>query len=201
MKYTHRERGIALLITLLIMSVLLGVTASLLNVSLKQFQLSNVAKDSEIAFQAASAGMECMLSHDYEQYPYSIFNVNGDGTGTTTESDISCMGQTSNDSVAGDGDTLPTGVTQHAGQVDNGEEQRFKFSWKNDIDLSEVCSEVSIYKFFSTNSAVSMSVALGPSDTCPAGITCTVIKARGYNVACNNIGTQRTIERELVQRY
>jgi hypothetical protein len=191
MKQHAHERGIALLVTLLVMTVLLGVSASLLNITLKQYQFSNIGLQSEMAFQAANAGMECILYHDYLNYPTSKFDVNGDGSGVAPESGIACMGQSSDDLVNG------------GNSVVSGEEQRFRFSWRdtNVANSPTLCTEVSIYKFYSTNSAQDMSAALRRSGTCAADTTCTVIQSRGYNVACGSVQTPRTIERELTQRY
>ncbi|MFW6210467.1 MAG: hypothetical protein ACOC4E_03185, partial [Patescibacteria group bacterium] len=55
----HATSGFALLITLLVVGVVLAVGAVLLDLTIKQVQLSSTAKDSEIAFHAANAGMEC----------------------------------------------------------------------------------------------------------------------------------------------
>jgi hypothetical protein len=49
-----------------------------------------------------------------------------------------------------------------------------------------------------------MSTALGKPGSCAQGVTCTVIRARGYNVSCPLNGDPfppRAIEREITQRY
>jgi hypothetical protein len=175
------ERGIALLITLLIMTVLLGVSASLLNITIKQFQFASIGLASEMAFQAANAGMECMLYHDYEGYPPTPSNPGKFDIGQPNTS-ISCMTVTDSPTVT----PLPDGVRRD-----------YQFSWGN----PEVCTDVSIFKFSNDTNPVDMSGALRRSGTCAAGVSCTVIQARGYNVACASITNPRTIERELTQRY
>lgn len=191
MKQNINERGIALLVTLLIMTAILGVSSSLLNVTLKQYQFSSIGLQSEMAFHAANAGMECLMYHDHLNYPTSKFDVNGDGSGTAPESNVSCMGQSSNDLVNG------------GAAVESGEEQRFQFSWR-DTNVSgspTLCTDVSIYKYFNNGSSQDMSAPLGRAASCAPGVTCTVIKSRGYNVPCGATNTARTIERELTQRY
>lgn len=190
MKNTH-ERGIALLITLLVMTVLLGVSASLLNITLKQFQFSSMGLQSEISFQAANAGMECLVYHDSLEYPASKFDVPGDGSGIAPEAGVTCMGQSSDDLVNG------------SNPVTSGKAQRFQFSWRDTTVAGSptVCSDVSIYKFYNTGSAQDMSGVLGRAGTCGAGVTCTIIKSRGYNVGCASLDQPRTIERELIQKY
>lgn len=59
MKGNQATSGFALLITLIVVSVIVSIGLTVLDVSLKQVQLSTNAKDSEIAFHAANAGMEC----------------------------------------------------------------------------------------------------------------------------------------------
>jgi hypothetical protein len=175
------------------MSVLLGISSSLLNITIKQYQFSGIGLASEQAFQAANAGMECLSYWDnnidgtFPDYPTSRFDVNGDGTPTTSETGVSCMGDT-------DDDILNSGVS-----VTSGMEQKFRFSW----GTPAVCTEVSIYKFYNTGSSQSMNTALGLTGTndCAPGVVCTVIRSRGYNVACAASFPLRTIERELTQRY
>lgn len=180
LKHTH-ERGIALLITLLLMSVLLTVSASLLNITLKQYQFASIGVASEQAFQAANAGLECLMWQDYESYPVSQFDVGG-----ATPS-ISCMGGPS---------TLP----RVESSTSESEEYTYRFSWGD----PGLCSDVTIYKYFSTTGAVDMSGALGRPGICAQGVVCTIIRARGYNVSCPATGDPfppRAIEREITQRY
>lgn len=198
MKHHQSKRGIALLITLLTVSVLLGVTASLLNTSVRQYQLSNIAKDSEVAFQAASAGMECIYWHDHDGYPVSKFGVNGDGSSRAKIPTLDCMGETDSD-----GDSGP----DSGDGVESGEEQRFQFSWG--ASGHEVCSEISIYKFYddgtdgdTVGDDMSSVTNLPSPDECVEGLECTVMRARGYNAPCASLGSgNRVIEREIVQHY
>ncbi len=179
----HTQEGITLLVTLLLMGVLLGVSTSLLNVTLKQFQLSGFSFASEMAFQAANAGMECALYHDFIN---AMFVVPGDGSEQSIVQSISCMGS---------GLVINSNGTAHSG-----EEQKFQFSW----GTPEVCTEVSVYKFFSSGAPVAVTVngTSMRSSSCPAGSVCTVVQSRGYNVACSVIGTgSNVVEREYTQVY
>ncbi len=190
------NRGIALLVTLLLTSVLLSVSASMLNISVNQFQLSNISRDSEMAFQAASTGIECIAYHDKNTSGGSPFAVNGNGSGTTSETGIECMDDSSNDLVGGD-DSCTT--CDEAGLVESGEEQKFRFDWGS----PNLCTEVSIYKFFSETANQEMKEVMRRTDSvmCPSGSVCTIIRSRGYAVPCDNIDQPRTLERELVERY
>lgn len=187
MRTQHNQDGITLLVTLLLMGVLLGISASLLNVTIKQFQLSGISLASETAFQAANAGMECALFHDFPVSGVGLFEVNGNGTTVPEEGSISCMNTTSSDIEPSSN-----------GTVVSSEEQRFRFDW------SGLCTEVSVYKFYSTTGPVPITVdgiALRATP-CPAGGVCTVVQSRGYNVACGQITSgSRVVEREYTQIY
>jgi hypothetical protein len=188
MKYSTNQRGIALLITLLIMSVLLAVSSSLLNITLKQYQFSSIGLASEVSFQSANAGIECMLYHDYVNYPPTPGNPGKFDIGQNKPA-IACMG--ANDSVGG------------SAVIASGAAQNFRFNWGSPA----VCTDVSIYKFFELGTTdgnatgPDMSTALRRAGNCAEDVTCTVIQSRGYNTACASLNTPRVIEREIVQRY
>lgn len=183
MKTSLHERGIALLITLLIMSVLLGISAFLLSMTLGQFKLSGIARDSEMAFQAAEAGIECAVYTDNTTTP-SPFAVPGDGTSQTSPSSMNCFNQTSQISNS---------------SAKSGDPQNFRYEW----GTPTVCTDISIYKFFNSSADVDMSSVLGVTGPvyCTTGYECTVIKSRGYNVGCGSITNSRAIEREITQRF
>src|SRR6056297_3030355 len=56
---TQSQSGFALLVSLIVVSVVVSVGLVLLDVTIKQLRLSSNSTDSEIAFHAANAGMEC----------------------------------------------------------------------------------------------------------------------------------------------
>ncbi len=186
MKRHIHNNGLALLITMLLMSVLLGISTSLLNVTLKQYQLSGISRSSEIAFHAANAGIECLSYHDLAESVPSVFDVPADGvTDQATVAAISCMGSAL--------------ITSETGAASSGEEQRFEFEW----GVPKVCTNVSIYKFHSDSALVPVTAG-GQTfrDPCPTGSTCTVIRSRGYNTGCgDDLKNPRTVEREITQVY
>ena len=53
------QAGFALLVSLMVVSVVVSVGLVILDVTIKQLRLSTNSTDSEIAFHAANAGMEC----------------------------------------------------------------------------------------------------------------------------------------------
>lgn len=191
MYHININRGIALLVTLLLTSVLLGVGTSLLNISLKQYQLAGIARDSEVAFQAASAGSECIQYYDnivdvdgnIANGRQGIFDVPGDGSIQSAAASVSCMG---------------AGPSVNGSRARSGEEQRFSFSW----GTPEVCSVVSVYKYYneSGNEIIPAAVTGNTSSQCNQGVTCTIVKARGYNMGCAATAKNK-LEREITIRY
>jgi len=190
------QEGITLLITLLLMGVLLGVSSSLLNITLKQFQLSGIAFASEVAFQAANAGMECALYHDFPQSGTGEFDVPPDGTEQASQPEIACVGESA---VSAD-DTLDD---DQNGRMKSGEEQNFQFTWGD--PGFRVCSDISVYKFSDATNDVPVEVNgvdMRGGVPCPANSVCTVIQSRGYNVECDDIESGlRVVEREYTQVY
>ncbi len=190
MRTQKNQDGITLLITLLLMGVLLGVSSSILNITLKQFQLSGIAYQSEVAFQAANAGLECAQFHDWENNSFDIPSPGGE-TEQNARPQVGCMDPlvVSNAATTLDED--------NDGKMKSKEEQRFQFSW----GTPEVCSEFSVYKYYNETGDESMPPGIR-SEPCTMGSECTVIKARGYNVACGQIGGGgRVVEREYTIVY
>lgn len=186
MRHHTQHKGITILITLILVGVFLGISAALMSVTLRQFQLSNIAYDSEAAFQAANAGMECALNEDLVLDTFSIPK-----SGPLAA--LSCMNV-----LDGNGDSAPTSV----GGVTSGEEQLFEFTWGFDPVL---CSQFSVYKFFSSSADVPLmvnGVDMRPGVPCEEDATCTVIQSRGYNVSCAEVQTLRdVVEREYTLIY
>ncbi len=58
------QKGFALLMAVIITSTLLLISYALSNISLKELTLSYAGKDSQVAFYAADAGVECALYWD-----------------------------------------------------------------------------------------------------------------------------------------
>lgn len=197
--FRSSQDGITLLITLLVMGLILAISSSLLNITLKQYQIAGIAKSSETAFHAANAGIECALYWDQNEtssnVPRNSFRLETNPAGST----ISCFG-------APNSHTSPTPVNEAA----SGVAQNFRYSWEIRSEYDELCTEISVFKFNNASSDEDMSVAdvgnlgvgSGSNDRdCPQGITCTVIQSRGYNSSCSNLSGNRTVERELILVY
>ncbi len=64
MIHTSKQSGFAMLYTVLLVSLILTIAISISNLTLKQSVLSNLAKDSGIAFYQADAAVECGMYQD-----------------------------------------------------------------------------------------------------------------------------------------
>lgn len=171
----HTQKGFTLLLAILVTGVVLAVGLAILNITQKQFQLAGIARESEMAFQAANAGVECIRYWDESTTQGGSFDVGA------SSKVISCMGGTAN-----------------AGGGTSGSEQNFEFDWGDPA----VCTNVSVYKFHSDSGSVPVTVnGTTYRSPCPEGATCTVLLARGYNYACGDVGNRRTVERELTLVY
>lgn len=167
-----RNKGFALLIAVLVSSVVLAVGISMINVTLKEYLFSAIGRESEIAFYAADAGMECALYWDTS-------TQGGKFDLTAPASTVSCMGST----VA-----TPAGGS-------SGTQKQFQFEWTSSGQT--VCSKIGITKYYDPSNPVSM----GTLGTCAAGATCTQVEARGYNRPCAGLSSPRVVERALRASY
>ena len=203
MKYIQKKEGVTLLVALLLVGVLLGISTSLLNVSLKQYQLAGIAYSSEIAFQAANAGMECALYRDYPKTGSSTFAVRANGSEQILQPELTCM---NGGTVSVVGKPNTPGTASYAGDNDgfsvSGEEQNFQFDWGTSPG---VCVDVSVYKYKSDSTDLVRSVRgndFGKGVSCPQNSECTIVQSRGYNVPCTQISSDaKVVEREYTLVY
>lgn len=206
MKRHASESGFALLITLIVVGVVLSVGLTILDLSIKQVRLSTNAKDSEIAFHAANAGMECAQywrrkSADEMERGQAInpvcFGVNA-YPNTKKQLPIGSYSDP-NPVVIGDGEVF---------------QYEYSFTWG---PLADRCTRV--------NTVVASSTLLGVGVTttkmttlmpgypdidgtnmryCEAGARCSVISVKGYNKPCPagaaNFG-YGVVEREVLLQF
>jgi hypothetical protein len=168
----HTKKGFALLVAVLISSVVLAVGLSMLNITLKQYIFSGIGRESEIAFYAADAGIECALYFDTSSVA-GLFDLTSPGGNFT------CMGVTEN---------APAGGT-------SGTAKEFEFEWSTSGQT--VCTKIGITKYFDAGSSIDM----GTWGTCDAGATCTQVESRGYNRGCGELSSPRVVERALRANY
>jgi len=168
-------KGFTLLIAILVIGIILAIGLSILNITLKEFILSGIARESAIALGAADAGMECALYWDRSSQG-DTFDVGA------AASSITCMGQ-----------------PVSAGGGASGVSQDFSFTWGDPA----VCAKVYVTKYYNSSGPAPMGVnAAGNAVSCPQGVECTRVVSLGYNRACNEIEDDpRAVERGLRARY
>lgn len=81
-----KNRGMTLFISVVVMSILLLISLTVMNITIKSSLFANLGRESQYAFYAASAGVECALYWDSKFDP-SKFNA--------PNSIITCAGQDS----------------------------------------------------------------------------------------------------------
>jgi Tfp pilus assembly protein PilX len=174
------QSGFALLITIVVISVVLAVGISLLNITVKQINLSITGRDSEVAFSAAQAGIECVQV---------ILNQNIDYvSGTPLPGTADCIG--------GSG-TLSRTENDPQANVDRYAYQR---SWDADDEGGDdVCTDFDIYIIDATSGdeTVTFSNQGIETYTCDNGDVCAAVFSRGYNRVCAELGSLRTVQREI----
>src|SRR3989344_7616279 len=58
---SRKANGFTLLLSLLVVSVILSVSLGIFNIMTKELKLSGIGRESQIAFYAADAGIECFF--------------------------------------------------------------------------------------------------------------------------------------------
>ncbi|MDP3784961.1 MAG: pilus assembly PilX N-terminal domain-containing protein [bacterium] len=87
-KFWSRPRGVALLFTMLITSIIFAISLGVYNLIIGEITLSGTGRDSQLAFYAADAGAECALYWDI-QHP----GLGQSAFSTSTPAVISCAGE------------------------------------------------------------------------------------------------------------
>ncbi len=184
---TKQQPGFALLMALVVVGVVVSVGLTILDLTIKQLNLSTNSKDSEIALHAANAGLECA-----QYWRFQEVDKLEEGQDIT----INCFAKSSSD----------TSVTDHGSGAVHIYEYNFEFDW-GDAGAFR-CSKMKMLMFVSDNDSsgatlndIDSLIPGYPSGTdkeCDAGGRCAVISVQGYNKTCGDIGSYGTIQREVL---
>ena len=184
METRNQQSGFALLMALIVVSVVVSIGLTVLDLTLKQVRLSTNSKDSETAFHAANAGLECARYWRMQ------------------ESDDMEAGNAVAPECFGDSDLDPT-VSSISGV--NAYEYNFSANW-GDVSAPR-CSEMTLLVIssdpFSTSTVSGMQTIIpgypyGLTKDCEPGSRCTVISVRGYSRSCGEINARGTVQREVL---
>jgi hypothetical protein len=184
---SHSKRtsysGFALLITLVIISVVISIGVTLIDLTIKQLRLANSSKDSETAFHAANAGVECIRY--WRNSASSQFE-----TGLAVA--VTCFNVAATSSVPLSLGTA--GVYRHDLEI----------TWGPNTDR---CSRIRMITLSSEPDSAGVSYSGIPaviagypdaSKTCVAGGRCSIISVQGYNRPCNLTSELGSIQREVL---
>ena len=197
------QSGIALLMTIMVLSVVLSVTLAIVELSLKQLALSVDTRDSEIAFHAANAGLECarytrrMASTTIEAGNAVRFNCFGLSP--------SLVAKTAN---ASDGLDIESGASE-------GNVYRYQtnLSWSGTTNRCSSIDMVTIIMNANSTSNLVLTADNGDSlgtifpeypgskKTCAPGAVCTIVAVRGYNAPCNSLTNPGTLKRQVLLEF
>lgn len=180
------ESGFALLMTLIVASVVISIGLSVLDLSIKQARLASTAKESEVSFHAANAGMECGR---YWRRAASSTMERGQAINPV------CFSVTpSINTVA----QVSTGVFLY----------NYAFTWGG---VDQRCTQITTLVASSTapgpnvviNNMKSMVPGYpdGNTKTCIAGERCSVVSVRGYNRPCSTATGYGTVQREVLLQF
>jgi hypothetical protein len=191
-RHNDQRKGFALLLTLLVVTVVVSVTLAVIELTIKQLNLSVTARDSEVAFHAANAGMECSR---YTRRMASSSLEAGDNSLS-----FNCFNQTQ--TLTRQGESLST----------NGNGQLYRYSSQATWGTNDRCSviemvlmivpdtETSDFEITNLNTIFS-GVPVGETKSCSPGAKCTISQVVGYNKACANISSPGTVRREILLEF
>lgn len=197
MRTTGNKSGFALLVSLIVVTVVISIGLAVLDLTIKQVRLSATTKDSEVAFHAANAGLECAryLRRDY----------NDDIIAGNTLTDITCFGQAFTSPTA----TVVALVDDSDGQAAWHYEYEFTWGPSNDrctsVDMVVVVAPAFGDDADVTSATMASFIPGYPSSgtiTCPQGSQCTTISVRGYNQPCSSGSfAPGVIERQVLLEF
>lgn len=185
---THSQSGFALLLSLMVVSVVVSVGLSILDLSIKQLRLSTNSRDSEIAFHASGAGLGCARYHRTTQ---------GSAMETGIAITASCFGVSMTPTIT------PIVVASGAARV-----YAMEATWGS--VGSERCSQMKTLVITSDVAATTtISGAVIAAELpgypyvdkkCGPGGRCTVISVQGYSQSCANVAANQVgiVEREVL---
>jgi len=183
-----QQSGFALLVSLIVVAAVLSIGLAILDLSIKQVRLASTTKDSEIAFHAANAGMECAR---FWRRQASVSMEAGDPT------EFGCFGDT---------------VSVNAGSVNysSADGTAYVYTHRMDWATNDRCSVITtlaVFAGFDGPLIVSDMRDLIPGfpdgDTyeCSPASNCTVVSVQGYNKPCAQITNFGTIQREVLLEF
>jgi type II secretory pathway pseudopilin PulG len=187
---SHNKTGFALLMSLIVVGVLISIGLTVLELTISQVRLATNARDSETAFHAANAGLECALYWRRQA---------ADSMETGQDISVDCFGEST-------GLVSPTNIV--SGADGDAYLYTYELTWGTNNDR---CSEANTLVASSTPTGSGVTISNvasyiagytgGTNFTCDAGGRCTIMSVRGYNKACGQTTTYGTVQREVLLQF
>lgn len=172
-----KKKGIALLITVIFMSVMLSFGLALASLAYKQSVLASDATLSQTAFYAADAALECALYADQQQGDYLYTDYSD-----SHQPDPSTIAQYA--ASACDGSVSDTFVP--TARWTSGATGRLSVTERLSFNDGASCANVTIYKYV---------------NPLPDGHRAFIF-SEGYNTPCSALtGTGRVVARGIYEKY
>ncbi len=195
------DSGFALLMTIIVVGVVLSVGLTIIDLSIKQVRLADSAKESEISFHAANAGLECARYWRREE----AASMESGGPFTPTCFEVASAAVVPNANPNPNPSRVPS-----SGAFNNGDAYlyEYEFTWGAGLDRCTkiatlvVSSDLSGNGFETDNmESLFSGYPDGSTYFCEPGAQCSVVSVRGYNKPCNNISQYGTIQREVLLQF
>ena len=192
------KKGFALLLAMIVSSIVLAIWVAILQITVSQINLASTARESEIAFQTANAGVDCMLywrnakSFEYwsptTKNPPPVPAIDCFGGASVTSSGALSYNSTTGSSKGS--------VYRYQYQFNAGAQDNHCIETKLFVMVSSLDTAVTYDGF--GNSAVGDD----GEKTCPAGRVCNVLMSTGHNRSCDDLDTSIfTVQRELTVEF
>jgi Tfp pilus assembly protein PilX len=187
--HSQPKQGFALLMTLIVVSVLISIGLAVVDLSLKQVRLSTNAKDSESAFHAANAGVEC--GRYWRRIASSTMETGGAITPT-------CFSA-----------STYANTKSNLFSSTNGDVYLYNYSFSWGTSPSQRCTSISTLVMSATVTGAGLTYNVASqipgyplaSKTCAAGERCTVVASHGFNMPCASATGYGSVEREVLLQF
>ncbi len=195
----HRNssvHGFALLMTLLVVAAVVSITLAVIELTIKQLNLTVTARDSEIAFHAANAGLEC--ARYVRRVASSSFEVVGTPLDTI---DFECFNR-----------SQELDLTSYPGLATNGNGEIRRYAGEVTWGTNDRCSVVDMLVMIVPDTETSdleitnldtlyQGFPSGDTKACNPGARCTVAQVTGYNRGCSDTSLAGTVRREILLEF
>jgi len=194
------QKGFALLIALIVVGVVLSVGLVILDLTIKQVRLAATTRDSEVAFHAANAGMECA------QYLRRVELDTLVAAGSDLPSSMQCFSGV--EAADKQNSALASDAVDSASDSSFVRHYSYEFTWEDRCTLVDMVTQNSVANGASiTVAQADMQAAIpgfpNEDKECLAGSECTTIAVRGYNQACPGSGDfgYGVVERKVLLEF